>query len=263
MIFSFLLVIGATCTLGFETPFNSTHFFNRIVGGTEAEPYTHPYIVAIRTSRGHFCGGSIINANYILSAAHCGHNQSPRNFQIVAGEHNNEQNEGPEQVRRVAEIINHPNYDPDTYDNDIAIWRLSTPLELNEYAVRTTLPPDNFAPRGNGLVAGWGAFYSQGPAPADLYEVQVPLVANNECHRRYQRSRDRPNEITSNMMCAGTEDKDSCQGDSGGPLMCNNGGRLVQAGVVSWGHGCGHANFPGVYARVSRYNAWIRRVSGG
>ncbi|KAM3597418.1 uncharacterized protein V6R79_004263 [Siganus canaliculatus] len=85
-------------------------------------------------------------------------------------------------------------------------------------------------------------------------EVEVPVVGNRQCNCNYG-----VGTITDNMICAGLQDggRDSCQGDSGGPMVSKQNNRWVQSGVVSFGIGCAQANFPGVYARVSRYQAWI------
>jgi hypothetical protein len=94
-----------------------------------------------------------------------------------------------------------------------------------------------------------------------LMKVTVPIVDNGACNSVY-------GAITANMLCAGYSDggKDACQGDSGGPLVVPNGsGGWLQAGVVSFGHGCARPNVPGVYARVSRYISWMQENmnSGG
>eukprot|EP00066_Takifugu_rubripes_P029434 XP_011618700.1 PREDICTED: mast cell tryptase-like [Takifugu rubripes] len=92
------------------------------------------------------------------------------------------------------------------------------------------------------------------PFPQTLQEVTVPVVSNADCSSAYS--------LTSNMLCAGREGKDSCQGDSGGPLMTKSGSRWAQGGVVSFGRGCGLDGFPGVYSRVSEYESWINsRIS--
>ena len=94
-----------------------------------------------------------------------------------------------------------------------------------------------------------------GSAPNNLQYVRVPAITNAQCNSDYGGS------ITSSMLCAGYRGvggKDACQGDSGGPYVCNNNGNAVIAGVVSWGIGCAHPNYPGVYARVTTVLDWVK-----
>ena len=85
--------------------------------------------------------------------------------------------------------------------------------------------------------------------------VRVPAITNAECNNAYGGS------ITEAMICAGypgVGEKDACQGDSGGPFVCNDNGKAIIAGVVSWGNGCALPNFPGVYARTTHVLDWIK-----
>ena len=88
-----------------------------------------------------------------------------------------------------------------------------------------------------------------------LQYVRVPAITNIACNAAYGGF------ITDSMLCAGYPNvggKDACQGDSGGPYVCNDNGKAVIAGVVSWGNGCALADFPGVYARVTMVLSWIQ-----
>ena len=108
------------------------------------------------------------------------------------------------------------------------------------------------------MVSGWGTLSSGGSSPNKLQEVTVQVTENANCGNYPQ------NEITANMMCAGTEGKDSCQGDSGGPLVTKVSNRYHLVGVVSWGYGCAAANYPGVYARITKVLDWINTtISAG
>ena len=92
-----------------------------------------------------------------------------------------------------------------------------------------------------------------------LQHVMVNMMDREKCRAKYSTK-----EITDNMICAGTErgGKDACQGDSGGALFVRGqGGRWVMPGIVSWGRGCGDAEYPGVYTNVERFRGWIERHS--
>ena len=88
-----------------------------------------------------------------------------------------------------------------------------------------------------------------------LQYVQVPAISNAACNNAYGGL------IKQSMICAGYPGeggKDSCQGDSGGPFVCNNDGKAVIVGVVSWGSGCAKPDIPGVYARTTHVLPWIK-----
>jgi secreted trypsin-like serine protease len=111
----------------------------------------------------------------------------------------------------------------------------------------------------NGLTAtviGWGSLRENGPQPAILQEVTLPVWTNADCASKYGAAA--PGGIIESMLCAGRATKDSCSGDSGGPLTVND-GRWTQVGIVSWGIGCGKGQYPGVYSRVTSFLPWITK----
>jgi len=110
------------------------------------------------------------------------------------------------------------------------------------------------------FTSGWGTLSSGGSSTNDLQYVRVPAITNDQCNSDYGAG-----SITDAMICAGypgVGGKDACQGDSGGPFVCNDGGKAVIAGVVSWGNGCALKDYPGVYARVTHVLDWIKENMG-
>ncbi|MEM7116960.1 MAG: serine protease [Chloroflexota bacterium] len=237
-----------------------------IIGGEEATPGAWPWMAALVSAdsqdafNGQFCGGSLIAPTWVLTAAHCTEGATAEQIHVVLGRHTLSSNVG-ERIP-VAQIIDHPNYNSATVDNDISLLRLSRASSQTAVAPLSQSNLNLAAPGTNATVTGWGNTSTTGSSfPDELRQVTVPIVSNQTCNAPASYN----GAITDNMLCAGFAQggKDSCQGDSGGPLVVPDGnGGWAQVGVVSWGNGCAEANFYGVYARVSNYDSWIAQHTG-
>ncbi|XP_030013115.1 trypsin-2-like isoform X2 [Sphaeramia orbicularis] len=219
---------------------------DKIVGGYECTPYTNQWQVSINIGY-HYCGGSLINDQWIVSAAHCW-----QKFIAVLGDHHIWVHEGTEQYMSVDAIYWHELYDYKTLDYDIMLMKLAHPVTVNEYVKPIALPKACPNPGDMCKVTGWGNIYTDSGEPFQLRCVEVPIVSHKDCDVSY------PGQITERMLCAGYPEggKDACQGDSGGPLVCNG----VLQGIVSWGYGCAQPNYPGVYTKVCALLPWINDI---
>ncbi|XP_034413555.1 LOW QUALITY PROTEIN: serine protease 27-like [Cyclopterus lumpus] len=232
----------------------------RIVGGQNASPGSWPWFVSLNKAGGPFCGGSLINDQWVLTAAHCVPGNELFNITTYLGRLTQS---GPNVnlvSRKLKDIICHPSYDSQTNENDICLLKLLAPVDFTDYIQPVCLASagSTFHSGVSSWVTGFGNTQTDSISGADvLQEVNLPIVGNNECKCAYS-------EITDNMICAGLREggKDSCQGDSGGPLVTKNGFTWIQSGVVSFGEGCARPMTPGGYTRVSQYQDWITNITG-
>jgi secreted trypsin-like serine protease len=227
----------------------------RIVGGVEAIPNSWPWTVSLQL-RGHFCGGTLIDTRHVLTAAHCLTSTISSQLRVVAGLHSRQNlNTGRVQNLGVSRIFLHEQYNSVTQAHDIAVVRLSQPVQLNSYVSLICLPGPDPQELASVTAAGWGATYKGSPLPDALRQVTVQ-VTNNQAKAAYPAYFNVQRQIGASIPYTGG--KDSCQGDSGGPLMYNANGVWYLSGVVSFGNDCGLRNYPGVYTRTSAYLAWIQ-----
>ncbi|KAG7310447.1 hypothetical protein JYU34_003228 [Plutella xylostella] len=251
----FLFVLGAIVVAEAAVPRTSL----RIVGGTTTTIDQYPFTAnLLLLSNGGFfrqhCGGTVINENSVLTAAHCLYRRRPDQFRIRTG---STLASSGGNIQAVARFFSHSGFVHTTQDNDIAIMRTTNPIVLVPGLVAVgSLAGSNYnVPDGASVWAvGWGAGRLNGPGSEQLRHVEVWTVNQEVCKSRYQNIR---RTVTDNMICSGHLDvggRDQCTGDSGGPLLHEN----VVIGLSSWGQDCASAEYPGVNVRVSRYIDWIR-----
>lgn len=225
----------------------------RIVGGEDANIEDYPYQLSLEWYGSHICGASIISKDFAVTAAHCTEGSDASQLSVRAGSSIRE--EGGT-VIKVAMIQQNPNFNPSTFDNDISILHLETPLELGPGVQPVVLPSATEVPAdgADALVSGWGTLSSGGSPSSQLQVVTVQIVNQDECNSVYF------GDVSDTMICAGVPEggKDSCQGDSGGPLVVDN----KLQGIVSWGYGCAEPGFPGVYSRVTALRDFINQTTG-
>lgn len=250
---------------------------NGVIGGTEVREDRYPYMVSLQTIMGvHFCGGSLIARDVVLTAAHCQGGVD----HVTVGRHNVSNYADGEDIT-IREELPHPSYDDSkdlpvedlrNLDNDFMLVFLdraadnAVPIKLNSDVSFPTI--GHYA-----TSMGWGDIdiqFDYQTASNVLKQVALKIVSNEDCENSEPlivngTPYNYMDQITKNMMCAkGGDHEDTCQGDSGGPLIVGSNDEAVQVGVVSGGHFCATDQLPGVYARVSEAYEWIQReVCGG
>ncbi|XP_068130741.1 tissue-type plasminogen activator isoform X2 [Hyperolius riggenbachi] len=243
----------------------------RIAGGRGTQITSHPWMASLfqvhKRAEYFFCGGTLIDRCWVLTAAHCLVSLTANKIRVKLGRTIRTERGEQEQGFKVEEIYVHPQFDENTFDNDIALLKLKS-LSGSCAMETDTTRPACMPVRGQKLadwteceISGFGKQEEFSPYySSQLKEGHVRLYPDIMCTPKQFPDRT----VTPNMLCAGDTRHvdDACQGDSGGPLVCLVNGRMHLFGIISWGEGCGRKDKPGVYTRVMQYLDWIEQHTG-
>ncbi|XP_028397985.1 chymotrypsinogen B-like [Dendronephthya gigantea] len=234
----------------------------RVVNGDNAAPHAWPWQISLRVNGRHICGGSLIKPDWVVTAAHCVQN-NPRasGYTVVVGAHRRTGTTFVQQTYRLRQLFMHEYYSQLT--NDIALLQLDRPVQTSSKVNTVCLPSAGSRVRAGSrcYITGWGRTVGGGYAADTLQQAILPVVSHYQCNRVNSRI---GRVVELSMICAGGQGKGGCQGDSGGPFVCNEGGRWVLRGAVSWGHKDCRTDHYTVFARVSSFVNWInQKMQGG
>ncbi|XP_013107702.1 chymotrypsin-2 [Stomoxys calcitrans] len=227
---------------------------NRIVGGEEAPDDFAPYQISLQSLKNrHFCGGAIIDKNWVITASHCVAGAKPEKLKILTGAQNLKNNTG--NYYYADRIVMHCSYNNPAYANDIALIHLNSSIEFDNHTKAVEYNNEPLKDGDELVLTGWGTLSLGGEVPQMLQTLTVKYVPFNECRAAHDNS----TWVDIGHLCTfNDKGKGACHGDSGGPLVHN--GKLVA--LVNWGRPCAKG-FPDAHAKVSYYYDFIRTTLRG
>ncbi|MFJ3231935.1 S1 family peptidase [Streptomyces sp. NPDC086787] len=234
---------AATALLGSPT---ATAAPQPIVGGTTTTTTAYPFVMQITDSRGNqFCGGTLVAAKKVVTAAHCMEGESTSGVRVVGGRTYLNGTNGT--VSKVSKIWINPDYSDATNGDDVAVLTLSTSMPYTAASYVSSSQTSVYSTGATARILGWGTTSESGNSSNQLRTATVPIVSDTSCKSSYG-----SDFVKTDMVCAGYSSGgvDTCQGDSGGPLLIGG----VLAGITSWGEGCAEAGYPGVYTRLTTFS---------
>jgi len=237
-----------------------------IVGGKDAIPYSWPWQVLLRRNNIPFCGASLITNQWLITAAHCVFDSKPSAFSAVLSVFNKTRNDEPgEQISSITQFHVHPEFEPQNLVNDIALMKLSSPVNFTDHispVCLSSIQGEELPAVGtNVFITGWGntKVPSRDPS-ATLKQAVVPLMSTEVCRVRNPAY---PKFDEKAHFCIGFDrgGKGACHGDSGGPAMFQTpDGSWKQIGITSFGQYGVCASPAGTgYTKVPSYVDFIKK----
>ncbi|GJQ77880.1 hypothetical protein Trydic_g16133 [Trypoxylus dichotomus] len=221
----------------------------RIAGGIAVEDRAYPFMVSLRhLPNEHFCGGSIISKQWVLTAAQCMFGQTVSRVKVVAG--TNKLDSGGTAVG-IQRVIIHPEYgNTSEKPNDIALIRLVSALTYSISIGQIPINTNKFDSYTTVTAIGWGSTKRDGPLSNKLLQYSTQTIPQTTCRGYWRR-------LTENQICTTfAPQKGICRGDSGGPLI--DAKSKTQVGIASVHCSRRYSRtYPDVYTRISEYVLWI------
>ncbi|MFF3511490.1 S1 family peptidase [Streptomyces sp. NPDC002573] len=233
-------LLGATTAVAAPRP---------IVGGTTTTTTAYPFMMQITDASGNqFCGGTLVSAKKVVTAAHCMAGETTGSVRVVGGRTYLNGTNGT--VSKVSRIWVNPDYTDASNGDDVAVLTLSSSMPYTTASYVSSSQTGVYAAGTTARIVGWGTTSESGNSSNQLRTATVPIVSDSSCKSSYG-----SDYVQSDMVCAGytSGGVDTCQGDSGGPLLIGG----VLAGITSWGNGCAEAGYPGVYTRLTTFSSLV------
>ncbi|EOA94101.1 Putative serine protease UNQ9391/PRO34284, partial [Anas platyrhynchos] len=225
-----------------------------ITEGRYAKAGEFPWQVSIQSNGKHICGGTMISALWILTAAHCFADEVPPDLTVVVGGINLDH---PLEEHKPDSLVIHENFDRTSMKHDIALIMLSSPVEFSNEKIPVCLPfMHDVDTWQHCWIAGWGATGAAAEESAShvLQKARMKLISRDKCLEHIP-------QLPENMLCAELEggERGTCQVDSGGPLVCSywNTMKWFQVGIISWEEDCTEKPSHEIYTSVYNYYGWI------
>ncbi|XP_037038445.1 trypsin-3-like isoform X2 [Bradysia coprophila] len=220
----------------------------RVVGGGPVTIESRPFAASVQHQGVHRCGGTILNDDCILTAAQCTVNIPDAVLSVRVG---SAASQSGGQLFQVDYVDNHPNFNPITNANDLAVIHVIGHIHFGAAIQPIAMPAQGAGTPAGAIaaVSGWGSISEGGAFSPTLQSANVPVITNGVCNQLFGGG------IVDGMICAGFVEggAGACNGDNGSPLTFGN--QVI--GIVSRVEGCGRPNAPTVYTRVAYYRHWI------
>ncbi|KAJ3597059.1 hypothetical protein NHX12_003459 [Muraenolepis orangiensis] len=219
----------------------------RIVGGGTPNITDGSWMVSIQRGSRHWCGGSMIREEWVLTDRQCFSSCVPELSQYRVWLGVSDLRDGAPDWSNKQEIsIAHVICGPE--GSNLALIRLARPARPADNVHTVQLPVAGCSIPDGTLWTGHDDV---------LKVVDLPVVHNERCRQLHRGSL----HISDANMCAGGRRNEGvCEGDYGGPLVCQEGESKVIVGVSVHGRSCARANQPSIFINVPFYTQWIHKV---
>ncbi|XP_059844641.1 granzyme K-like [Hypanus sabinus] len=245
---------------------NQSYDCSEITGGRKVKPYSRPYMVSIESNNKHVCGGSLIQAKWVLTAASCLQLIKKKKSSVILRMHSHKKKGRTEQKILIKNLFPHPKF-KNTLDNDIMLLELQQAANIKSKEF-LHLPTSVKDPKSGAKcnIIGWQQTSSKDKShPDSLKKAEATVIDRKDCNgKKYYNGNP---VITDNMICARDKNskKDSCLVDAGNPLMCKKRTMSKEeiVGISTARKDCRSANRPGIYVRLTeKYLSWIKEKIG-